>query len=78
MAQGTWRVDPIENRKLQLKKEKDGGGGVDPQELRTGSRQQEIEMHKKLYGQGPGLPAGYGGQRGTEATEFRKAAAFNE
>ena len=48
MAQGTWRVDPIENRKLQLKKEKDGGGGVDPQELMTGSRQQEIEMHKKF------------------------------
>jgi len=75
---GTWREDPVENRALQLKKKKNGGGGVDPQELSKVSRSQEMEIHKLLYGQGPGLPADYGGRNGTEAKAFEKAAKHNK
>tara|TARA_B100001250_G_scaffold135580_1_gene115984 strand:+ start:551 stop:1714 length:1164 start_codon:yes stop_codon:yes gene_type:complete len=77
MTLGTWRVDPVENRKLQLKKKENGGGGVDPQKLR-GSRSQEMEIHKALYGQGSGLPADYGGRDGTEAKAFEEAAKHNK
>ena len=59
--------------------EYDGNTGQPVRNDTTGelSRSNQIAIHKNTYGQGPGLPADYGGRDGTEAKAFEEAAKHN-
>ena len=70
MARGTWRVDPVENKALQVKH-------AQVKVSLSGNRKEQLDMHKKLYGTDPRLPADYGGREGTEAIAFEVAKKHN-
>ena len=70
MARGTWRVDPVENKALQVKH-------AQVKVSLSGNRKEQLDIHKKLYGTDPGLPADYGGREGTEAIAFEVAKKHN-